>query len=89
MQAHGNVVTSEGVHPISTTWRPEWGIGFFDDPFGSALGLWAGTGLVVAQRSDGLVWRPPGPYADVSVLALDHRGIPVLDGGADWPLEEA
>jgi hypothetical protein len=85
--AHGNIVTTEGVRPIATPWRPGWGVGILGDPFGSAIGGWTGSGFVIDERSDGVLWREPGPHADVRALPIDARGVPVLDGGVEWPLE--
>ena len=85
--AHGNVVTPRSVVPIATNWRPEWGVGIVDDPFGSAIAGWRGDGLVVTWHHDELVWREPGRHPDVGASPRDDRGIPRLDDAAEWPLE--
>jgi len=87
LSAHGNIVTPDGVKPIETSWRPEWRVGIVGDPFGSAAAGWAGSGLVVAFQ-DWIVWREPGVHDDVVALARDDRGIPLLERGEEWPLEE-
>jgi hypothetical protein len=81
--AHGNVVTADGVAPIAVGWQPGWGIAFEGDPFGSAASGWRGAGLVLAPA---LSWRLG--EADIDVLRLDVRGIPVLEAADEWPLEE-
>jgi hypothetical protein len=85
--AHGNIVTPDGVKPIETAWRQEWRVGIVGDPFGSAIAGWAGSGIVVAFQ-DRIVWREPGDYDDVTALECDERGIPLLEGAEEWPLEE-
>jgi hypothetical protein len=82
-EAHGNVLTRDGVGPIAVDWDPGWGIGFADDPFGSAIGGWSGFGLIVDPR---IPWR--WGEADIDVLPLDDRRVPVLDDPAEWPLEQ-
>jgi hypothetical protein len=85
--AHGNIVTPDAVLPIATNWRPEWGVGIVDDPFGSAIAGWRGHGLVVTLHRDELVWREPGPHSDVVASTRDDRGVPQLDDAVEWPLE--
>jgi hypothetical protein len=87
LSAHGNIVTPDGVKPIETSWKPEWRVGIIGDPFGSAAAGWAGSGIVVAFQ-DWIVWREPGVHDDVAALARDERGIPLLEGSEEWPLEE-
>ncbi len=82
--AHGNVVGPAGVQPIAVAWQAGWGIGLDGDPFGSAVGGWRGEGLRVGLD---LAWRAPGPHPDVPALAMDARGVPVLEGGEEWALE--
>ncbi len=86
--AHGNIVSADRVHPIATAWQPDWGIGILGDPFGSAVGGWKGSGLVIVYANDAIVWREPGRHPDVEGLPYDGRGIPILDDAAEWPLEE-
>jgi hypothetical protein len=85
--AHGNIVSAERVHPIETAWKPDWGVGIVGDAFGSAVGGWDGSGLVLTYDHDGIVWREPGRHADVESLASDGRGIPILDDADEWALE--
>lgn len=86
--AHGNIVTTDGVKPIATTWRSAWRVGIVGDPFGSAVAGWAGSGLVISWQIDSIVWREPGTHDDVAALACDERGIPILDHAQEWPLED-
>jgi len=79
----GNVVTHEGVQPIALAWDLRWGIGLPDDPFGSALCAWTGAGLVIEPS---LAWWTGA--ADIETLAVDDRGLPLLQGATEWPLEE-
>jgi hypothetical protein len=91
LSAHGNIVTPEGVKPIETSWRPEWRVGILGDPFGSAIAGWAGFGFVVSwqgQLPEGMMWREPGRHDDVTALECDDRGVPLLERGEEWPLEE-
>jgi hypothetical protein len=85
--AHGNIVTPDAVLPIATKWQPEWGVGFVGDPFGSAIAGWRGDGLVVTSHHNELVWREPGPHADLIASTRDDRGVPQLDDAVEWPLE--
>ena len=84
--AHGNIVTTDGVKPIETAWRPEWRVGIVNDPFGSAVAGWAGSGLVVTFQ-DSIEWREPGRHDDVATLECDERGVPMLEDADEWPLE--
>jgi hypothetical protein len=88
MSAHGNIVTPDGVKPIATAWRPEWRVGIVDDPFGSAIAGWNGSGLVISWQLDSLVWREPGRHPDVDALPRDARGIPIVENAEEWALEE-
>ena len=81
-------MTPDGVKPIATAWRPEWRVGIIDDPFGSAIAGWDGSGLVISWQVDSLVWREPGRHPDVVALPRDERGIPIVETAEEWALEE-
>jgi hypothetical protein len=79
---HGNTITPGGVHPVAADWDPGWGIAFEGDSFASAIGAWAGVGLIVARD---LSWG--WGKVDAPVLELDERGVPRLAEAEEWPLE--
>jgi hypothetical protein len=81
--AHGNVVRPGGVEPVEVAWSDDDGLAIDDDPFGSAVACWRGSGWVIdpdlqLRREDG---------GDTRALELDERGIPRLDVAREWPLE--
>jgi hypothetical protein len=83
--AHGNVVGPDGVRPIAMPWEAGWGIEVEGDPFGSAvLGSREPMLLVAADLS----LRQTADEPSAPPLTLDDRGIPVLAGGREWPLED-
>jgi hypothetical protein len=86
--AHGNIVTAERVQPIEAPWQPEWGVGIVGDPFGSTVGGWVGSGLAISWMQGAIMWRDPGSYADVEIVATDSRGVPQLVDADEWPLED-
>ncbi len=83
--AHGNIVGPDGVRPVAMPWAWEWGIELEGDPFGSAV--LAGRETMLAVAAD-LTLRQTGDQPSAAALALDERGIPVLDGAQEWPLED-
>lgn len=80
--AHGNVVRVDRVDHIAIDWPASAAAGIADDPFGSAVAGWRGTGWLV--RHDLTLERGP---VDVPALEVDGRGIPVLSDPIQWPLE--
>jgi hypothetical protein len=80
---HGNVVTTDGVRPLSFDWSAGAALAIAGDAFGTAI-LLAG-----AARSTLVV----GPSLDVvfggddAALDRDGRGVPVLVDAREWPLE--
>lgn len=84
VSAHGNVVRTERVDPIRVPWGVDVGIRAAWDPFASAL--LAGSDPMIAITED-LELSTGGSVADVSVPALDDRGVPRLDEAREWPLE--
>ena len=80
---HGNVVSADGVRPLSFDWLPTAGLAISGDAFGSAIlqiGIGATT-LVVQPRLD-VVAGDGGP-----ALERDGRGVPILSDAREWPLE--
>jgi hypothetical protein len=88
LSAHGNIVTTDGVKPIATTWRSDWRVGIVGDPFASAIAGWNGFGFVVSWQPYSIVWREPGQHDDVTTLDCDGRGVPILEAAEEWALEE-
>jgi hypothetical protein len=79
----GNVVSADGVRPLSFDWSASAALAIAGDPFGSAIlqiGMEAST-LVVQPRLD-VVSGDGGP-----ALERDDRDIPILSDAREWPLE--
>ncbi len=84
--AHGNVVRANGVTPVACGWTDGDAVRLKADPFGTAVAGWRGRGVVVTAEL--AVGRSSGPDPDEGdALALDDRGVPVLDEAVDWALE--
>jgi hypothetical protein len=81
--AHGNVVRVVGVEPLAFAWSDDEALAIEDDPFGSAVLGWRGSGWVIGV--DLGVGRENG--RSVPALELDARGVPRLRGDREWPLE--
>jgi hypothetical protein len=80
---HGNVVSADGVRPLSFDWSPTAALAIAGDPFGSAIlqiGMGAST-LIVQPRLD-VVAGDGGP-----ALERDRRDVPILSDAREWPLE--
>ena len=80
---HGNVVTTDGVRPLSFDWVSSAAVAIAGDPFGTAIlraggrrsTLVIGEMLIVVAGDSG------------QALNLDARGVPTLADAAEWPLE--
>jgi hypothetical protein len=83
---HGNVVHSGGVRPIAEAWTDEVVLGLEGDPFGTAI-LGGGAERKSLLVAAGLVVTPRGTEV-VPALDVDDRGVPILVGATEWPLEE-
>jgi hypothetical protein len=80
---HGNVVTADGVRPLSFEWSPGAAVAIAGDPFGSAILKGGGrTPTLVIRGSLGVVAGDIG-----NALELDDRGVPSLTDAGEWPLE--
>ncbi|HEY7969615.1 MAG TPA: hypothetical protein VID95_06425 [Candidatus Limnocylindrales bacterium] len=82
---HGNRVTADGVHHLRSPWDPSTDVRVE----GSAVCIAAAPGRGGTQgwlriRLD-LRLDPTSDAIDA--VATDGDGLPVLDGGASWPLE--
>jgi hypothetical protein len=82
-ELHGNVVAGDGVRPMAFPADATTDIAIESDGFGTSL-LGAGEGTCLWIRAGLAIdfGRPRPPRLD-----LDYRGVPQLDGGAEWPLE--
>jgi hypothetical protein len=80
---HGNVVTVDGVQPLSFDWSAMAALAIAVDSFGTSI-LVAG-----AARSTLVIGPSLAVLAGVGGPALecDSRGIPVLVVAREWPLE--
>jgi hypothetical protein len=80
---HGNVVTTDGVRPLSLDWSARAALAIAGDPFGTAILVAdaAGATLVIRPRL-GVVAGDGG-----QALPRDSRGIPTLGESMEWPLE--
>lgn len=81
--AHGNVVRTAGVEPVSIDWMDDEGVAIEDDPFGSAVAGWRGRGWVVGPELRLHREHDQSRHA----LPLDGRGIPLLDDAREFALE--
>lgn len=79
--AHGNIVESSGVRPLTIDWRDGAGISIDGDPFGSTLCPGVGDPLTVS--ASGVRWARA-----TEALPRDDRGVPVLAEAQEWALEE-
>ncbi len=82
--AHGNLVHAEGVDPVALPWEMDRGVRIRGDAFGSAL--CPGEGSVVEVDARGSV-QVADARMTTGPLTVDERGVPVLPGAAEWPLE--
>ena len=80
---HGNVVTTDGVRPLSFDWSRSAAVAIAGDPFGTAIlrADGARATLVIRPRL-GVVAGDGGQALD-----LDSRGVPTLADSREWPLE--
>jgi hypothetical protein len=80
---HGNVVTVDGVQPLSFDWSAEAGLAITGDAFGTSILLaGAACSTLVIGPSLVVVAGVGGP-----ALERDGRGIPTLADAREWPLE--
>jgi hypothetical protein len=80
---HGNVVTVDGVQPLSFEWSATAAVAIAGDAFGTAILLAsaAGSTLVIGSSLDVVAGGgEPG-------VERDGRGVPLLADAAEWPLE--
>ncbi|MBA2701337.1 MAG: hypothetical protein H0U58_06520 [Chloroflexi bacterium] len=85
--AHGNVVSVDGVRPIEVAWAAGDAVGLEADAFGSTIGGWRGRGLAVAASLEIGRFDPRSGRDSLTTLSVDERGVPVLGGAIEWPLE--
>ena len=84
---HGNVVSADGVRPLSLDWLPTAGLAISGDAFGSAI-LGVGTGVPTLVIRPGLeVVAGEVDPAPEPPLERDGRGVPILSDASEWPLE--
>jgi len=82
--ARGNVVRAGAVDPLEMAWPDGVGVAIVGDAFGSALapGASAGEGWTVTSALS-LRWAALAEPR----LAVDDRGVPILDDAHEWALE--
>ena len=81
--AHGNIVRSSGVMPLSLAWSDGTGIAIDGDAFGSALCPGSGGAVAIGMSGATRSVTAPAP-----ALERDERGVPMLTDAQEWALEE-